>query len=71
MIAYYKDIISAIVRREGGYRERDIWEKPHTMRKSGTWNEAHKVIYILALKPEEDGYFPGFAVDIVTRSICA
>ena len=71
MNAYYKDIISNIVRREGGYREKDIWEKPHTMRKGETWNEAHKVIYILTLKPEKDGYFPGFAVDIVTRSICA
>lgn len=67
----YKNIVSDIVRREGGYRERNILEKPHTMQKSGTWNEAHKVIYILTLKPEEDGYFPGFAVDIVTRSICA
>ena len=67
----YKNIVSAIVRREGGYREQDIWKKPHTMQKSGTWNKAHKVIYILALKPEKDGYLPGFAVDIVTWSICA
>lgn len=27
----YKDIISAIVWREGGYREREIWKKPHTI----------------------------------------
>ena len=66
----YKDIISAIVRREGGYREREIWKKPHTMERSETWNKLHKVVYILAEEPEEDGYFPGFAVDLVTRSIC-
>ena len=56
----YKSIISAIVRREGGYREHEIWENPHTIEQGETWNEAHK----------EDGYFPGFAVDLVTKSIC-
>ena len=66
----YKGIISAIVRREGGYREREIWKKPHTMERGETWNEFHKVINILAAEPEKDGYFPGFAVDLVTRSIC-
>lgn len=66
----YKDIISAIVRHEGGYREQEIWKKPHTIKKSETWNNAHKVVDILALKPEKDGYFPSFAVDLVTRSIC-
>lgn len=66
----YKGIISAIVRREGGYREREIWKKPHTMEQSETWNKLHKVVNILVTEPEEDGYFPGFAVDLVTRSIC-
>lgn len=66
----YKDIISVIVRHEGGHREREIWKNPHTIERSGTWNKVHMVINVLALKPEEDGYFPGFAVDLVTRSIC-
>lgn len=66
----YKSIISAIVRHEGGYREREIWKRPHTIEKSETWNKVHKVVNVLALEPEEDGYFPGFAVDLVTRSIC-
>ena len=66
----YKNIISAIVRHEGGYREQEIWEKPHTMEQSETWNKLHKVVYILSEEPEEYGYFPGFAVDLVTRSIC-
>lgn len=65
-----KSIISAIVRREGGYREREIWNKPHTMEQSETWNKDHKVINVLATRPDEDGYFSGFAVDLVTRSIC-
>lgn len=66
----YKSIISAIVRREGGYREREIWNKPYIMEQSETWNKAHKVVNVLAMEPDEDGYFPGFAVDLVTRSIC-
>ena len=66
----YKSIISAIVRREGGFREREIWNRPHTMEQGETWNEAHKVVNVLAAKPDEDGYFPGFAVDLVTWSIC-
>lgn len=66
----YKSIVSTIVRRESGYREREIWNKPHTMEQGGTWNEAHKVVNVLATEPDEDGYFSGFAVDIVTRSIC-
>ena len=66
----YKSIVSAIVRREGGYREREIWKKPHTMEQGGTWNDAHKVVNVLAMEPDEDSYFPGFAVDIVTLSIC-
>ena len=66
----YKDIISTIVRHEGGHREREIWKKPHTIEKSETWNKAHKVINILAAEPEKDGYFPGFAVVLVIRSIC-
>ena len=51
----YKDIISVIVRHEGGYREKEIWKKPHTMERSETWNKSHKVINILAAEPEEDG----------------
>lgn len=66
----YKDIISAIVRREGGCREREIWKKPHIMERSETWNNLHKVVNVLATESKEDGYFPGFAVDLVTRSIC-
>ena len=66
----YANIISVIVRREGGYREREIWNKPHIMEQGETWNNLHKVVNILASEPEGDGYFPGFAVDLVTRSIC-
>lgn len=66
----YKSTVAAIVRREGGYREREIWNKPHTIEQGETWNDAHKVVNILAAEQDEDGYFSGFAVDLVTLSIC-
>jgi hypothetical protein len=40
------------------------------MAKGSTWNDEHKVIEILSTKADPDGYFPGFQIDIVTRSIC-
>lgn len=69
-IKTYKNRVAAIVRMHGGYREQEIWNKPHTMTWGETWNEAHKVIEILATEPDESGYFPSFAVDLVTQSIC-
>lgn len=66
----YKNIISAIVRCEGGFREWNIWYNPHTIEKGETWNNDHKVVNVLAATPDDDGYFPGFAVDLVTKSIC-
>ena len=61
--------VRAIIRLHGGYRERDILNHPHTMERGETWNEAHKVVEILATTPDPDGYRPGCAVDIVTRAI--
>ena len=57
-----------IIRRKGGYRERDIINHPHTIER-GTWTTEHKVVEILATTPDPDGYLPGCAVDIVTRAI--
>lgn len=69
-IETYKNRVAAIVRMYGGYREREVWNKPHTMTWGETWNKAHKVIEVLTTEPDENGYFPGFAVDLVTQSIC-
>lgn len=65
-----KNIIKAIVKRWGGYREKEIMKHPHTIQRTGTWNAEHKVLNILSTIPDADGYFPGFQVDIVTQSIC-
>ena len=67
--AMHAATVRGIIRRKGGYRERDILNRPHTVERGETWNEAHKVVEILATTPDPDGYRPGCAVDIVTRSI--
>ena len=66
----YTNQIRAIVTRCGGFREREILNNPHTVKKSETWNEEHKVLNISELNPGEDGYRYGFQVDLVNRSIC-
>lgn len=64
-----KRIIADVVRRDGGNRERDIMNHPHTVERAETWNAAHKVINVLEAAADVDGYRAGFAVDLVTRSI--
>lgn len=66
----YESIIKSIVRKDGGYREKDVMSKPHTYEQSETWNNDHKVINILEVEEQADGYRNGFAVNLVTRSIC-
>lgn len=61
--------VKSIVRTQGGYRERDILNHPHTVERGETWNADHKVINVLEVAADIDGYRAGFAVDIVTRSI--
>ena len=61
--------VAGIVRRHGGYREKDILRNPHTVERGETWNTDHKVVNVLEVEPQADGYRAGFAVDLVTRSI--
>ena len=66
----YIDRINSIVSRNGGFREKDILSRPHTMEKGETWNAYHKVVNVLEREPQSDGYRNGFAVDLVTGDIC-
>ena len=66
--AMHEATARGIIRRKGGYRERDILNHPHTIER-GTWTTEHKVVEILETTPDPDGYRAGCAVDIVTRSI--
>ena len=70
MEMYYRTIVAYVVNTKGGYREKEIMEKPHTYEQSETWNDQHKVIDILEAEADKDGHKNGFAVDIVTKSIC-
>lgn len=62
--------IKRIVKKWGGYREKEIMRHSHTIERAETWNAEHKVLNIFDAVPDADGYFPGFQVDIVTMSIC-
>ena len=65
-----ENIVKMIVKKYGGYREKEILRHSHTIERAETWNEFHKVLNVLDVVPDADGYFPGFQVDIVTMSIC-
>jgi hypothetical protein len=60
--------VAGIIKRQGGFREKDILGRPHYLRR-GTWNEEHKVVEIITKEADEYGYRDGCAVDIVTRRI--
>ena len=63
--------VRRIVAREGGYRERTILRVDHdTEPDPDTWNQDHKVVHVTARTADEDGYRPGFAVDLVAGIIC-
>ena len=65
----YENIIKRIVEKNGGYREKEIISKPFTVEKA-TWNNDHKVLNVVSVEAETDGYRNGFQIDIVTKSIC-
>ena len=69
-VTVYASRIRGIVRECGGYREKEIMSNSHEITRGETWNNEHKVIYITETTVQPDGYKNGFAVDIVTRSIC-
>lgn len=43
----YDNIIKNIVKKYGGYREKDIIKNPYIIRKTKTWNNSHKVLNII------------------------
>lgn len=63
-------VCKAVIAARGGEREKAIIRNGAFMAKGETWNAEHKVVNILSLEPEADGYWPGFQIDVVTRRIC-
>lgn len=59
-----------IVYKQGGFREKEILSNPHIIERDETWNDQHKVLNVLEAEPQTYGYRNGFAVDLVTMSIC-
>lgn len=65
----YDNIVRNIVKKCGGYREKDIIKNPYIIKKSETWNNDHKVLNIIE-KLESDYHNNSFSVDLVTMKIC-
>lgn len=65
----YDNIVRNIVKKCGGYREKDIIKNPYIIKKSETWNNDHKVLNIIE-KLEFDYHNNSFSVDLVTMKIC-
>lgn len=66
----YESTVKTIVHKHGGFREKEILSNPHIIERDETWNDQHKVLNVLEAEPQTDGYRNGFAVDLVTMSIC-
>lgn len=66
----YAAQVRAIVRRCGANREKAVMRNPHEMTRGETWNNSHKVIHVIETTAQPGGHKNGFAVDLVTRSIC-
>lgn len=66
----YTSTIKRIVKQQGGYREKEVMQHPYTVEKSETWNADHKVVNVLSVVKDADGYRGGFQIDLVTGSIC-
>ncbi len=64
----YENIVKNIVRKSGGYREKDIINNPYIIMKTETWNNEHKVLNIIEKNTLD--HKNGFSVDLVTRKIC-
>lgn len=67
-LSMYNNIVKNIVRKSGGYREKDIMKNPYIIRKSETWNSSHKVLNIIEKNTLD--HKNGFSVDLVTMKIC-
>lgn len=66
----YDNIIRNIVKKSGGYREKDILKNPYIISKTETWNNKHKILNVLEKFADSYGYKKGFSVDLVTMKIC-
>lgn len=65
--------VRKIVAKKGEFREHYVLEGLNgkfTIEQSETWNDEHKVLNVLSGEENPDGYRSGFAVDLVTKSIC-
>lgn len=67
-LSMYDNIIKNIVKKYGGYREKNIINHPYIIIKTETWNSSHKVLDIIEKNTHD--HKNGFSFDLVTRKIC-
>lgn len=65
----YERIVKQVIVKDGGNCEKEIIKNGAFMVKCETWNNEHKIIEVLSIMPESDGYRDGFQVDCVTGNI--
>lgn len=63
-------VLDKVVKRNGGFRELDIYEHPHHVKRGDTWNAEHKVLNVISDFVDDDGHSDSFSVDLVTGRIC-
>lgn len=69
-LKHYLPVVKKIVKKHGETRENEILNGEFMLKPHGTLKDEHKVIDVLRIRPDNDGYRPGFSVDLVTGSIC-
>lgn len=68
--AMYDNAIKDIVKKKGGFREKDILKSPYVIIKTETWKNDHKVLDIIEKFADNDGHKNCFSVDLATMKIC-
>ena len=56
-------IVKTVTLSKGGYREKSIFNAPHRLVKTDTWNKEHKVVDIISIDIDKDGHSDEYAVD--------
>ena len=67
-LSMYDNIVKSIVKKHGGFREKEIMNNPYIIRKTETWNNSHKVLNIIEKNTHD--HKNSFSVDLVTMQIC-
>jgi hypothetical protein len=63
-------LVKEITVNSGSFREKEIFNNPHSLIQGHTWNQEHKVVSVISTENDQDGHSNSYDVDIVTGRIC-